>query len=105
MGAETWLEPWQAGSPAEACGAPIAPHDGSNAATWESTSSTITIVGDGAFLGLSKVHNSGEDGNPTNDTITYNYALSSDGNTLEVTIQGFNAGVPNAEWYFKFSKE
>jgi len=105
LGADTWLEPWQAGSPAEACGAPIAPHDGSNAATWESTGSTIKIVGDGAFLGLSKVHNAGEDGNPTDDTITYNYTLSDDGNTLEITIQGFNAGVPAAEWYFKLVKQ
>ena len=104
LGSETWLEKWQGTDP-EACGAPVAPHNGTNAATWESTSSTITIKGDGAFLGLAKVHNAGEDGNPANDSITYNYKLSDDGNTLEITIQGFNSGVPAAEWYFKFVKE
>ncbi len=33
MGDETWLEPWQ-GAAAESCGAPVAPHDGSYAATY-----------------------------------------------------------------------
>jgi hypothetical protein len=32
QGAETWLETWQ--GVAEGCGTPVAPHDGSNAATW-----------------------------------------------------------------------
>ena len=28
MDGSTWLESWQAGSPPEGCGTPIAPHDG-----------------------------------------------------------------------------
>ena len=58
---ETWLEPWQ-GSDPEACGAPVAPHDGSNAATWEynDASGEITLTGLGAYLGLPKAVNAGE---------------------------------------------
>lgn len=45
----TWLETWQAA--AEGCGAPVAPHDGSNAATYAYSASnkTITLTGLGAF--------------------------------------------------------
>ena len=32
MGSQTWLEGWQ-GVDGEQCGAPVAPHDGSNSAT------------------------------------------------------------------------
>ena len=99
----TWLESWQAGEPAEGCGTPIAPHNGSNAATWTADTSVITIVGDGAFLGLSKVHNTAEDGNPTDDTIEYNYTLSDDGNTLSVSISGFQSG-GDESWSYVFTK-
>ena len=97
----SWLESWQAGAPTEGCGTPIAPHNGSNDATWSADTSVITIVGDGAFLGLSKVHNSGEDGNPADDTIAYNYVL--DGDTLSVTISGFQSG-GDETWSYVFTK-
>jgi hypothetical protein len=99
------LEPWQGVDP-EACGAPIAPHDGSNAATWsvDEAAGTITVSGLGAYVGLAKVHNGGEDGAPVDDMITYNYSLSADGNSMDVTISGFNAGVPGATWIFKMVK-
>jgi hypothetical protein len=99
----SWLETWQEGVTEEACGAPVTPHNGSNAATWSADTSTITIVGDGAFLGLSKVHNLGQDGNAADDTIIYDYTL--DGDTLEIIIQGWN-GNPQGEdtWYYKFTK-
>ena len=86
QGSETWLEPWQGTDP-EACGTPVAPHDGSNAATWsiDEAAGTITISGLGAYLGLAKVHNAGEDGAPLNNTIIYNYALSADGNSMDIT--------------------
>jgi hypothetical protein len=60
LGADTWLEGWQ--GVAEGCGAPVAPHDGSGAATWSSDGSTVTLDGTGAFMGLAKVHNGGEFG-------------------------------------------
>ena len=106
QGSDTWTETWQTGVTVEGCGAAVAPHDGSNAATYtvDATAGTVTIVGSGAYLGLSKVTNQGEDGAPTNDTATYSYAMSADGTTVDFTIQGFNAGVATAEWIFKMTK-
>lgn len=99
LGSETWLEGWQ-GNDGESCGAPVAPHDGSNPATWSSTDSTITVNGLGAFLGLAKVHNGGEDGAPVDNTITYDYVLSGDGQALDLTVN-FGGGV----WHFKLIKQ
>ena len=106
QGSETWVETWQTDVTAEGCGAPVAPHDGSNAATWslDAAAGTITVSGLGAYVGLAKVHNGGEDGAPVDDMITYNYSLSADGNSMDITIQGFNAGVPEATWIFKMVK-
>ena len=61
MGAETWLEEWQ-GSETPTCGAPLAPHDGSNPATYtyDSAANSITLDGLGAHIGLAKVYNGGE---------------------------------------------
>ena len=101
MGSETWLEPWQ-GVDAEGCGAPIAPHNGANDATWSADASTVTVVGDGAHIGLAKVHNTGEDGNPVDDTITYNYVL--DGDTLTISMTGGWHPEANATWAFVYSK-
>ena len=58
LGTETWVEPW-AGADPEACAAPVAPHDGSSTGQWiyDETAQTITIVGVGSYLGLSKVAN------------------------------------------------
>jgi hypothetical protein len=98
LGAETWLEPWQ-GSDPEGCGTPVAPHNGSNPATWTSTGNTVTINGSGAYLGLAKVHNTGEDGAPADNTITYNYVLSEDGNSLDLSIE-----IPGGAWNFKMIK-
>lgn len=71
QGSETWNEAWQ--GVAEGCGTPVAPHDGTNPATYTYDASTgaLTIVGQGAYIGLPKAHNGGEDGAPVNDTITY----------------------------------
>lgn len=83
LGDETWLEGWQGVD--EGCGTPVAPHDGTNAATWiyDSSTSSLTISGLGAYLGLAKAHNGGEDGSPADDTITYIVSLSSE---TEMTI-------------------
>ena len=103
---QTWVEAWQEGVAADGCGAPVAPHDGSTIGTWViDESNNVTITGEGLFLGLAKVHNGGEDGDPVNDTITYKYELSEDDTILEVTIQGWNSGVPEATWYFRFIRQ
>ena len=99
LGGQTWLETWQGVS--EGCGTPIAPHDGSNAATWsyDATAATITISGEGAFLGLSKAHNTGEDGAPVNNTIEYIVtAISSTGMTIDINVG-------TGWWRFLFTKQ
>ena len=59
---ETWNETWQDGVDTEGCGAPVAPHDGSNAATYvhDAAAGTITLSGLGAFLGIPKAITGGE---------------------------------------------
>jgi len=61
LGTETWLEDFQGVVP-NACGAPVAPHDGSNAGTWayDDQAGTLTITGTGNYVGLAKVFNGGE---------------------------------------------
>jgi polyhydroxybutyrate depolymerase len=101
MGDETWLEAWQGGS--EACAAPVAPHDGSNSATFvfDSSASTITVNGLGAHLGLPKVVNAGEldkEGISVPESITYEIVTST---ATSMTIEiGYGSGY----WTFKFAK-
>ena len=61
QGEETWIEPWQ-GAAAEGCGAPVAPHDGSNNAVFEydEAAGNLKLTGLGAYLGLAKVVNDAE---------------------------------------------
>ena len=92
---ETWLEGWQEGQDGEGCGTPIAPHNGSNAATYTYTDTSVTVIGDGAFMGLAKVHNTGEDG-VSGGEITYN-VVSVDENYMVVNI-AYGAGY----WQFMF---
>jgi hypothetical protein len=114
MGTETWLEGWQ-GSDPEACGTPVAPHDGS--ATDHTfavvdgkglAASTVTVTGLGAHLGLAKVYNGGElqAGQDVAETagtaISYNVTeLSADGKSMTVQIQYSGAQT----WQFKFAKQ
>ncbi len=86
---ETWLETWQGG--AEGCGTPVAPHDGSNAATYtyDAGTGTVTLNGVGAYLGLPKAHNEGELGSPDDapESITYDITLSDNNNTMTLVIE------------------
>lgn len=97
---ETWIEPWQGMDP-EACGAPVAPHDGSNAATWEydATEGTITLNGEGAYLGLSKVVNDGELSTdppaPLPSSIVYPVEFNATGDTMTINIF-----IGNGYWRF-----
>lgn len=59
LGSATWLEGWQGAEP-DACGTPIAPHDGSGTYAFGATETTISLEGVGAYLGLAKVINNGE---------------------------------------------
>ena len=98
QGSQTWIEGWQGGS--DACGTPVAPHDGSNAATYSSTASTLTLNGVGAHLGLAKVVNGSELTSPSGapSSITYQMALTA--TTLTVDIS-----VGSAWWRFVLAKQ
>ena len=42
LGETTWIEAWQGGS--DACGAPVAPHDGSASATFSYDEASATLI-------------------------------------------------------------
>lgn len=92
VGSETWIEGWQGGS--DACGTPVAPHDGSNPATfvYDENAATVTLNGVGAYLGLAKAYNGGELTNPADapESITYDITLSENNTrmTLDINIGG-----------------
>ncbi|MDB2558020.1 thrombospondin type 3 repeat-containing protein, partial [Luminiphilus sp.] len=105
----TFVEEWQqanGGSVIDACGSPVAPHDGSNQATWDHDRSTgkLTLLGKGAYLVLPKAVNGRElnDQAPGNaqapESVTYNTYEQADG-SLIVTI---NSGA--AWWSYKLVK-
>lgn len=87
LGAETWTEPWQGGG--DSCGAPVAPHDGSNPATYvyDEGAGEVTLTGVGAFIGLAKAYNGGELGSPVDapTSITYNLEFL-DNDTIAVNV-------------------
>lgn len=104
LGDETWLEEWQ-GVETATCGTPIPPYDGSEPGTWSADGETVTVSGEGIYLGIPKVHNNGEDGNPSGNEITYEYTLSEDNTILEIFISGFNSDAPEATWYYRLTND
>lgn len=111
MGTSTWLEPWQ-GSDPEACGTPLAPHDGSKPATYvyDEDAKTIKVTGEGAHLGLAKAVNDCQLGNSDDGCTTtapadrtYNVTkLAGDGSSMTVQIEAGNGS--DVWWQFKFVK-
>jgi hypothetical protein len=101
QGSQTWLEAWQGAT--DVCGSPVAPHNGSNAATYayNSTAGTLTLNGVGAYLGLAKAINGAELTSPLNAPNSITYIVSSLTAT-EMTVE-INAG--NGWWRFKFTKQ
>ncbi|SNR39001.1 protein of unknown function [Lutibacter agarilyticus] len=92
LGEETWLEPWQGGAePNGQCGAPKAPHNGTVTATYsyDEIAGTITINGQGAYLGLPKATNEGSLTEFTNvpESITYNVVFSENDNVMTLSIE------------------
>ena len=88
LGDQTWIEGWQGG--ADECGAPVAPHDGSNPATYtyDETAGTVTINGVGSYLGIPKAINGGELTSPGDapESVTYIISFQDDGNTMVADI-------------------
>ena len=106
MGSQTWLEGWQ-GVDGEQCGTPVAPHDGSNSATYTHDASTgaLVLTGKGAHVGLPKVYNGGELSNSADpqadapDSITYTVTeISDSAMTIQIQYNGDNT------WQFKLVK-
>lgn len=96
LGGETWVEGWQGGS--DACGTPVAPHDGSTAATYTYGGGTLTLNGTGAYIGLPKAVNAGELPNvPVPSSVTYNVTLTDNNNTMNVIIESG----PGVFWQYK----
>ena len=91
LGSQSWIEGWQGGT--DSCGTPVAPHNGSNAATWSynSTANTLTLTGVGAYLGLAKVYNGGELSSPSAAPASITYKVTtftSNLLTLDISIGG-----------------
>jgi hypothetical protein len=100
---ESWIEEWQGVDP-PACAAPVAPHDGSNAATWtyDDGAGTVTLDGVGAYIALAKVYNLGELTNPGDApaSITYPVEFSGEGDTMTINID-----IGGGFWRFILAKE
>ena len=100
-GTETWIEPWQGQDP-EGCGAPVAPHVNSTAHTYTLTGTTLTVSGNGAYMGLSKAHNSGEDGN-SGGAVTYEiHGMTA--TTLKLTLD-YSGGNGTNFWTYDLVKQ
>lgn len=103
LGTETWIEEWQ-GIASAACGAPVAPHNGSAAATYtyDKNAGTVTLNGVGAYLGIPKVYNGGELSNPTNAPASITYEIE----LLEnETVMILDISIGGGWWRFKLVKE
>ena len=96
---ETYLEVWQG---PEGCGVPVAPHNGSNAATYSSTATTLTLTGVGAYLGLAKVITDSEISSPSAAPASVTYLLTS----LTTTTLTVDVPLSNGAWWrFVLSNE
>ncbi|WP_178985908.1 PKD domain-containing protein [Winogradskyella helgolandensis] len=87
LGSESWIEPWQGGG--DACGTPVAPHDGSGTASYDLDlgAGTLTLNGVGAYIGLAKAVNGTELTDPLDapESIVYDITII-DSNTISVMV-------------------
>ena len=102
MGGETFVEAWQGG--ADACAAPVAPHDGSTTGSfdYDADAGTLTINGLGSHIALPKAVN-GQELSSTADTpesVTYD-VLTVGSDSMTVTVEA-GAGV---FWSFRLKKD
>ena len=96
----TWLEGWQGATP-DACGTPVAPHNGVGPFTYTYSAGELTINGVGGHIGLAKAYNGGELNNPANApaSITYQISFANNDNTM---IADINIGA--GWWRFIYEK-
>ncbi|RAR72931.1 T9SS type A sorting domain-containing protein [Flavobacterium aciduliphilum] len=102
LGSQSWIEGWQGGT--DSCGTPVAPHNGSNAATWSynSSANTITLNGVGAYLGLAKAYNGGELTSPSGAPASITYLISSISSNLMTLDINVGTGL---WWRFILTKQ
>jgi hypothetical protein len=97
----TWVEVWQGGS--DSCDAPVAPHDGSIPGSWshDQDAGTLTITGQGSYVGLPKAVNGAEIASPSDapGSIVYNATPQDDG-SMSVTVEVADGGW----WSYKIVK-
>jgi len=107
MGAETWLETWQ-GVASNGCGAPVAPHDGSNATviySYNEAAALLKVTGPGGHIGLAKVIEGADLTDPANAPNSIKYTvveLTATNMTLDIASASFGG---NAFWRFKLVKD
>ena len=105
FGDDTYLEGWQSGTD-NACGAPVAPHDNSNSATYTFNEETGELVlnGVGAFIGLAKVLNNGEltNNNDAPQSRTYTVTFEDENNIVVVIENASND--PSAFWTYRMGR-
>lgn len=101
LGTQSWIEGWQGGS--DACGAPVAPHNGSNAATWSqnTTNGTVTLTGLGAYLGLAKAYNGGELTTPSAAPASITYKITS----LTTNLMTLDLQIGGGWWRYVLAKQ
>ena len=99
----TWLEPWQNPESEERCGLPVAPHNGSNSAEWvyNDQTSTLTVSGLGAHIGLPKATNGYEISSPSSAVSSIVYTVSS----LTETTMTLDIFWGYGWWRFKLVKD
>lgn len=106
MGSETWLESWQNGGGAEACGAPVAPYiSGTYGYTFDETTGSLVLTGGGAFIGLPKATNAGELSTGAAQPTSRTYTIASlSATSAEIRINTGSNGTDEVHWTFKLSK-
>jgi hypothetical protein len=97
FGADTWVEAWQDGL-GDGCRAAVAPHNGSNAATWAFDGTNLTVNGVGAHLGLAKVINGAEIANPADAAASITYITSFNAD-YSVMYNDINVGANGEGWW------
>jgi hypothetical protein len=104
LGTDTWVEGWQGG--ADACGAPVAPHDGTPASfVYDEGAGTITLNGTGAYLGIPKAVNGAELADPANAPASVTYIIELSENNTVMTVDIHTAGETEEGWWrFKMVK-
>ena len=94
----TWIEGWASPTGSRSCGVPVAPYDGSvpSSYAYDADASTLTLYGQGAYLGLGKVINDTEIGDIADAPNSITYTVSS------LTHTSMTLNIYNGEGYWRY---